>query len=357
VDVAAFRSEFPVLERRAFLNAGSDGPVPRRGAEAAAARVERELVDGRAGKPHFDGLLETAGAVRARMAELLGCDVEDVALTHSATDGMATVFSALTLGPGDEVLTTDEEHPGLLAPLEAARRRGGFDVRFAPFAEVAGEVGSRTRIVACSHVSWVSGRMVDAAALAETDALVMLDGAQGLGAVTADVGALGCDFYAAAGQKWLCGPDGNGCLYVRREVADRIDPLWPGMSLADPARPSDLVPHRGARRFALGLSGPLLAWTLASVDLFREAGIDWVHERGTALAEQLAGLLRERGLHVTPRDRTTLVSWSSDDPEAVVARLAEAGVVVRFLPGRGLVRASVGAWSNEDDLERLLAAL
>ena len=358
MDAAVFRSEFPVLERLAFLNAGSDGPVPRRGAEAAAARIERELLDGRAGKPHFEGLFETAAALRARMAELLGCDADDVALTHSATDGMATVFSALGLGPGDEVLTTDEEHPGLLAPLEAARRRGGFEVRFARFAEVAGEVGPRTRLVACSHVSWVSGRMVEAGALGETDALVMLDGAQGLGAVPADMGALGCDFYAAAGQKWLCGPDGSGCLYVRREVADRLDPPWPGyMSLADPARPSDLVPHPGARRFDLGLSGPLLAWTLASVELFQEAGLDWVHRRGTALAEQLADSLRDRGVDVAPRDRTTLVSWRSEDPEAVVARLAEAGVVVRYLPGRGLARASVGAWSNEEDLERLLSAL
>ena len=358
MDAAAFRSEFPVLERLAFLNAGSDGPVPRRGAEAAAARVERELVDGRAGRPHFEGLFELAAALRAQMAELLACDADDVALTHSATDGMTTVFSALRLGPGDEVLTTDEEHPGLLAPLEAARRRGGFDVRFVPFAELAGEVGPNTRLVACSHVSWVSGRMVDFQGLADSHALVMLDGAQGLGAVPAYVGELGCDFYAAAGQKWLCGPDGSGCLYVRREVSERLDPPWPSyMSLADPARPSELVPHPGARRFDLGLSGPLLAWTLASIELIREAGLDWVHDQGAAMAERLAASLRGRGLDVIPRDRTTLVSWRSDDPESVVARLADTGVVVRELPGRGLVRASVGAWSNEDDLERLLAAL
>ena len=358
MDAAAFRSEFPVLERLAFLNAGSDGPVPRRGARAAAAQIERELVEGRAGRSHFDALMELAGALRARMAELIACDAEDVALTHSATDGMATVLSALGLGPGDEVLTTDEEHPGLLAPLEVARRRGGFDVRFVPFAEVAGEVGRRTRLVACSHVSWVSGRTVDFPALADSDALVLLDGAQGLGAIPVDVGTLGCDFYAAAGQKWLCGPDGSGCLYVRRELAEGLDPPWPSyMSLADPARPSELVPHPGARRFDLGLSGPLLAWTHASVELFQEAGLDWVHERGTALAERLAESLGDHGHAVIPRDRTTLVSWRSDDAEGAVARLADAGVVVRHLPGRGLVRASVGAWSNEEDLERLLAAL
>ncbi|MDQ3934265.1 MAG: aminotransferase V, partial [Actinomycetota bacterium] len=75
-----------------------------------------------------------------------------------------------------------------------------------------------------------------------------------------------------------------------------------------------------------------------------------------ALAEELAGRLTAAGVEVPPRDRTTLVSWRSPDPTAEVQRLAEAGVRVRELPGRGLVRASVGAWSDEDDLERLLAA-
>jgi L-cysteine/cystine lyase len=129
------------------------------------------------------------------------------------------------------------------------------------------------------------------------------------------------------------------------------------MSLAEPGRASELIPHPGARRFDLGFSGPLFAWSLASIGLLGEAGLAWVHERGTALAEQLTASLRERGRDVSPRDRTTLVSWHSDDPEDEVARLAAAGVVVRFLPGRGLVRASVGAWNAEEDLERLLSAL
>jgi L-cysteine/cystine lyase len=271
---------------------------------------------------------------------------------------MATVFSALRLGPDDEVLTSDEEHPGLLAPLESARRRQGFEVRFVPFAELPGEVGPRTRLVACSHVSWVGGRMVDARALAETDALVVLDGAQGLGAVPANVRELGCDFYAAAGQKWLCGPDGSGCLYVRSDLCEELLPPWPSyLSLAEPGRASELIPHAGAQRFDLGFSGPKFAWSLASVGLLREAGFDWIHERGPALASQLADSLAERGLEISPRGRTTLVSWHSDDPEGDVQRLFEAGVVVRHLPGRGLVRASVGAWSSEGDLERLLAGL
>ncbi|MEA2458263.1 MAG: L-cysteine/cystine lyase, partial [Thermoleophilaceae bacterium] len=193
-----FRAEFPVLERVAYLNTGTDGPVPRRGYEAARLQLQRELEEGRVGRPHFDRLMGAAASLRDRLAAALGCDASAVALTHSTTDGVSTAVSALPLGRGDEVLTSDVEHPGLLAPLEGARRRGGFDVRFVPFDELAGEVGPRTKLVACSHVSWADGRIADTAALRETGVPFLLDGAQGLGAIPLDMRAIGCDFYAAS---------------------------------------------------------------------------------------------------------------------------------------------------------------
>lgn len=360
VDPAGLRSEFPVLDRVAYLNAGTDGPVPRRGHDAAVERLRFELEGGRSGAAYFEGLKDLAVRLRERLAGFMGCDPDDVALTRSTTDGMATALATVRdVGPGDEVLTTDEEHPGLLAPLELARRRQGFDVREVPFAEIAGEVGPRTKMVVCSHVSWVGGRLVDTAALRATGVRVILDGAQGLGGVALDMRELGCDFYAASGQKWMCGPDGSGCLYVKREVANELDPPWPGYgSLADPTRASELIVHEGARRFDMGVApGPATSWALAAAEMFDEYGQPAMTERAADLAQRLAGELRERGREVAPRGRTQLVSWHSDDPEGDVARAAEAGVVLRYLPGRGLVRASVGAWSNEDDLERLLRAV
>jgi L-cysteine/cystine lyase len=359
VDFARLRSEFPVLDRIAYLNAGTDGPVPRRGYEAAAERLRLELEHGRSGAAYFEGLRDLATRLRERLAGFMGCDARDVALTRSTTDGMSTALSALRdIGPGDEVLTSDEEHPGLLAPLEVARRRAGFDVRFAPFDELAGEVGPRTKLVVCSHVSWVGGKVADVAGIRAAGVRVLLDGAQGLGGVPVDVRELGCEFYAASGQKWLCGPDGSGCLYVSPEVCDQLEPPWPNyMSLAEPARASELIVHEGARRFDMGVApGPATAWALAAADLLAEHGLSDVIARAAGQAERLAGELAERGRELAPRGRTTLVSWRSDDPEGDVARMAERGVVVRFLPGLGLVRASVGAWTSDNDLQRLLEA-
>src|SRR5947209_19652054 len=179
---AQFRDQFPVLAKLAYLNAGTEGPVPRRAAEAARARIERELESGRCGQDYMGSVMDLAASLRSGYARMLGCELDELALTGSTTDGVNTVLSGLQLQPGDEILTSDEEHPGLLAPLGRARRRDGVVVRVVPFAELAASVGSATRLIACSHVSWVSGRVVDVDGLEASGVPVLLAGAHGLGA-------------------------------------------------------------------------------------------------------------------------------------------------------------------------------
>jgi L-cysteine/cystine lyase len=96
------------------------------------------------------------------------------------------------------------------------------------------------------------------------------------------------------------------------------------------------------------------SWALASMGVFEAAGWDWVYERAASLAARLAERLTERGLDVRPRGRSTLVSWAAEDADAEVARLAAERVVVRSIPAFGLVRASVGAWTSEEEIERLV---
>ena len=231
---------------------------------------------------------------------MLGCAASLVALTGSTTDGVNTVLSGLDLRAGDEILTSDEEHPGLLAPLGRARRRHGVNVRVLPFRELAGEVRSSTRLVACSHVSWVNGKVADIAALRAAGAPVLLDAAQALGAVPVDVRALGVDFYAASGQKWLCGPEGSGCLYVRPERLDELLVPWPGYgSVADPEQALEFEPAEGVKRLDHGFpTGLKSAWALASLEVLGRPGWSWVHERAASLAASLADRLAELGLEV-----------------------------------------------------------
>jgi selenocysteine lyase/cysteine desulfurase len=355
--VEGLRAEFPVFERIAYMNAGTNGPVPRRAVEAAAESLRRQAENGRGGHAFFEAFLQAADDLRGRVAGLLDCDRSEVAQTGSTTDGVNAVLSALELGPGDDVLTSDEEHPGVLAPLAGLRARARIRVRFAPFAELPGEVRPDTRLVACSHVSWLTGRVMDVRALVAAGAPVLLDGAQGLGAVATDVRALGCDFYAASGQKWLCGPNGVGYLYVRGERIAALPAPWPGYhsNAVGEGRP-DPAPHPDARRLSTGYPAPHdIAFAHAALDVLDRAGTEHVFERAAALAARLAKALAERGVTVAPRGASTLVSFEVPDPAKFIDRLdAEERMVLRALPGTPRVRASVGAWTSEDELERLV---
>ncbi|MGH2871613.1 MAG: aminotransferase class V-fold PLP-dependent enzyme [Solirubrobacteraceae bacterium] len=358
-DAAVFRSQFPVFERLSYLNAGTEGPLPRRAAQAVRERIDAELSAGRAGRDYIDAIRALAGGLRAGYARVLGCDEQEVALTGSTTDGVNTVLSGLRWSAGDEIVTSDEEHPGVLAPLGRLKRLAGVVVRVVPFDRIAEAVTASTRMVACSHVSWVSGRVVDAEALGATGVPVLLDGAQGIGAVEVDVRALRCAFYAGSGQKWLCGPEGSGCLFVAAGRLDELTVPWPGYgSLADAAGALESGPAEHAARFDLGFPpGVRSAWALASLAVLEEAGLGWVHERAAALAAQLADDLASRGVEVAPRGRSTLVSWRPRGPDAdadaEVVRLREAGFVVRSIPSHRLVRGAVGAWCSEQELAAL----
>jgi selenocysteine lyase/cysteine desulfurase len=357
VSLPGLREEFPVLGAVAYLNAGTDGPLPTRAVHASAGELERELRDGRA-MAHHERKTELNAELRRCYATALGADPVDVALTTCTSEGMAQVIAGLEFSRGDEIVTSDEEHPGLLGALAAARELHGVEVREVPFAEVANAVGPRTRLVACSHVGWVSGSLAPAE-LAELDVPVLLDGAQGVGAVPVDVHALGCDAYAGAGQKWLCGPDGTGMLWVSPELRERISVARRGYAnLAEPSAGLDAGLKEDARRFdTMSMNAETVACALAAIGLLESAGWAAVHEHSRTLAARLAEMLAERGREPAPRGASTLVSFHSPDPEGERTLLAEHGVIVRNIPDRPWLRASVGAWNDEDDLARLLEAL
>jgi L-cysteine/cystine lyase len=358
-DPEQLRTHFPVLTTRAYLNAGTEGPIPQAAADAVQQRITEDLAVGRAGKPYFEKVLALAAEARDGYAQALGAAPSDIALTSSTTFGVNTVLQGLQLGPGDEVITSDQEHPGVYAPLRLAKARRGVMVRVVPFSELPGEVGPNTKLIACSHVSWVGGEVADVGALTATGVPVLLDGAQALGAIHVDVNALGVDYYAGSGQKWLCGPEGSGALYVKPSRLEELEPPMPGYgALADSEHALSSELADGAARFDDGFPTAVRsAWALASMGVLSGAGWEWVHQRAATLAAGLASQLQECGLQVAPRGPSTLVSWKSDDADGDVARLAEAGIIVRSIPSAGLVRASVGAWASENELQGLVEAV
>jgi L-cysteine/cystine lyase len=347
------RAQFPVLERYAYLQAGSVGPLARGTIDAMHGEDEAGLREGRGSRERFERLLELREALRADIAALVGVGAEHVALTASTTDGCNIVLAGLELGFGDEVVTTTDEHFGLLGPLHAS---GARVVVVAPDpVRIADAVTPRTRLVALSHVLWTTGAVLPVHELrASTGLPILVDGAQSVGALA--VAASGLDYYTISGQKWLCGPEGTGALVVADPDTLRVGrPSY--LSQDGYEQDGAFEPRTGAARFDPNLTPSAHTVGLrAAIDAVPE----WAHERAAEMAERFRVGLGEAGLEVVvPEDRATLVSWRvpAQESEHVVARLAEAGVIVRDLPGRGLVRASVGWWTSEADLDRLVGSL
>jgi selenocysteine lyase/cysteine desulfurase len=352
------RAAFPVLERYAYLNAGSAGPMAQATYDAMVA-AGREELGPRGGVEAFEHVMAARQSLRELLAGQLGVAAEVVALTTSTSEACRIVVAGLELGPDDEVVTTDAEHFGLLGPLHASGARVRVaGVRERPAADaldaLVAEVGPRTKLVALSHVLWINGHVVPVDELAKAVSVpVLVDGAQSVGAIPVAAEAL--DFYTVSGQKWLCGPTPTGGLYVREPERLRVaGPSY--FSQASYESDGAFEPREGAARFEQNWIPPaFIAGLETAVSLLPE----WRFERAREMTELCRERLVERGFDVvTEAGQATLVSWrSAGDTKETVKRLYAEGVVVRDLPGTDLLRASCGYWTSEEDLDRLVDGL
>ena len=352
------RAAFPVLERVAFLNAGSVGPIARATVQAMAVQEQADLEQGRGGMAYIRGMLDSRDRVRAQIAALIGAEAQNVALAYSTSNACNIVLAGLDLGPEDEVVTTDVEHFGLLGPLHASGARVRVAaVRDLPAEQaldaILAEVRPRTRLLALSHVAWTTGNFLPVAELkARTGLPILVDGAQSVGAIPVDVGDF--DFYSVSGQKWLCGPDATGALYVADPERLRVAlPSYVSQSSYEPD--GDFVPREGAERFdSGGIPLPSLAGLVAAI----QAAPEWRYDRAHETTARCRALLAERYEVITAPDHATLVTFRpGGDAAATAAALYERGVLVRHLPRTDWLRASIGYWTSDEDLERLLDAL
>jgi L-cysteine/cystine lyase len=378
--LAAVRAALPALGAGIYLNTGSVGPLPAETAAAMAEMARYELETGRAHFSYFLELEQRMAEARAAMAAVLVADVDDIALTHSTTDGMNIGAWSIDWRPGDRAVTTTVEHPGGLGPLYLLRARHGIELDFVDVDEGADRdavlaafdavIGPRTRLVALSHVQYATGTRLpvpEIAALAHArGAIVVVDGAQSVGAIPVSFDELGADVLAVPAQKWLLGPEGMGAIAVGRAARERLRPAFGGyFSFERIDSRGEAETWASARAFETSNwhrpSVVGMARSIGWLSMF--VGWSWVLERGPALArwmaDRLAGI---DGVElVTPREAmATLVTFRIRgwDPEPALDELAaRVFVIARTVPTVNAVRISVGAWNSEDELERLAEAI
>lgn len=377
--VAAVRALLPATGAGIYLNAGTAGPMPAEVQRAIDEQADRELAIGRAHVDLWPETQQRMAEARAAVAAVLVADPDDIALTHSTTDGMNLAVGALPWRTGDRVVTTNHEHPGGLGPLLALHARLGVEVVFADvgdggddeatLAAVATALQGGARAVVCSHVLWTTGAVLPIARIAAlaraAGAAVIADGAQGAGAIGFAVEELGVDAYALPAQKWLLGPEGMGALWASPTFAGAVTPAsagWLSYAAFDAATPAL---HPGARRFeASNFHRPSIVGLARSCGwLSMYVGLPWAWERSLRLAGTIAERLAAvRGVTVvTPRPcRSPLVSFrvAGWEAGAVVEELGRrAFAITREVPAIGAVRLSVGWWTTDDELDRVAAVV
>jgi selenocysteine lyase/cysteine desulfurase len=379
--LAAIRAALPAVRAGIYLDTGTCGPIPAESAAAIRQAEERELAVGRAAHDRPDELADRMAEARAALAAVLGTDIDGVALTHSTTEGIGLAVGALDWRPGDRVVTTSHEHPGLLAQLAAVRDRHAVDVRvieigdggdddrtIAALERQLGQGG--VRLVALSHVLWTTGAVLPVAEIVRRShafgAVVLVDGAQAGGGIPLRVDDLGAEYYAVPGRKWLLGPEGTGALFVRRDVAATVVPAARGVfSLAGPEGVGRENLWPDARRFEVaGFHAPSLVGLARSAGwLAMYVGLPWAHSRAARLANAAAlGLRGIPGVEIlTPSNRmATLVTFRVTGwPAGRVAEELARGVLasVRVIANLDAVRLSVGFFTSDRELGRVLDAV
>lgn len=379
--VEAVRAALPSALRHAYLNTGTYGPLSAPASDAVVRATREELEHGRTPILQDDAYLRHAAELRHALALLVGGERDQLSLTHHTTDGVNAVVWGLEWAAGDEVVTTNAEHEGVLVPLYQLRRRKGVAIRHvdvasgdpdAIVASLADALSSRTRLVVVSHVSYVTGVVLPLAEMTRlahaAGALVAADGAQAVGAIPVDVRAAGVDAYAFPGQKWLCGPSGTGALYVADAARERIEPTVVGFygttpGTCDPEQPSfSFLPDgrrfEAATSFRPGHAGlhAAIEWLTGTVGLARAL------ERTRALtAHALARLGAIPGARVvTPATACAglaSVAIAGLDARACAAELGRRGIVVRDVPHRGLLRLSCAFFNTEEEIDAAAAAI
>ena len=377
--LAAVRAALPALAAGIYLNTGSAGPMPAETAAAMAEIARYELETGRASADWFTETLQRMDEARAAMAAVLVADVDDIGLTHSATDGVNIGAWSIDWRAGDRVVTSRFEHPGGLGPLVQLRDRFGVEIVFVdPGTGDPAEalrafetaIDERTRMVAISHVLYATGTVLPIAGIAAAahahDAVVVVDGAQSVGAIPVELASSGADVLAMPAQKWLLGPEGMGAIAVRRAARDRLQATFAGyFSYERIDAAGEAVPWASARRFESGnwhrpsIVG--MARSLGWMSMF--VGLDWFLTRGPALAawmhERLSAI---DGVEVvTPHGAmATLLTFriAGWEPQLALDELgARVFAIARVVPTVDALRISVGAFNSEEELERFAAAV
>jgi len=369
-DWAAIRSRFPVLERKTYLNSCAYGAL----ATDVMAALQKYMNDRLEKGTDWEYWVARNESVRTAIADLLGADTDEVAVTTSASAGINSIASALDFGQArNKVVISDYEFPTNAQIWYAQERRGAEVVRvpeenaYIPVEQFEAAIDERTLIVAVTQVCFRNGARLDIPAIVEIarskGALVLVDGYQGLGTFDFDVRTAAPDFVVGGMVKYLLGTAGIGLLYVRRALIESLVPTVTGWFAQSDIFAMDTTrydPSPTARRFEMGTPPvPNCYAAEAGLQILAEIGLPAIENRIAELTAAIISEARAAGYTLSmpddPERHGAMVSLRTHDEQALVASLENQGIVTscRF----DNLRIAPHFYNNQHDIDTLFLAL
>lgn len=374
------RGEFLLPPDEVFFNTATLGSMPRSVVDTvthSTTELTSTLAqwDYRIEHPDWFTGYRNFPQIMEKIAKLIHCEAAEVCTTQNATFGMNFIAQGIDLKPGDEIVQTDQEHPGGSCGWQERAKRHGAVYRTVSIPtppndpdeivrRFAAVIHSKTRVLAVPHMTSMLGLILPVkrlTALAREqgakDIFITIDGAQCVGHIPVDVRDLGCDAYYSSPHKWLLAPPGSGLLYIKK---DRQAEIWTTLASAEWANYD-----KGAYRFMQYGSGnlALLRGFEAAIDFHNKLGPERVTGRIKFLGDYLRQELQQmQGVRIVssvhPDMCAGITTWQIEGmtgPEMMDKFWNTKKIRIRSMGGANGVRQSTHIYNNESEIDTVLA--
>jgi kynureninase len=365
-DPSVYRDRFPILAETTYLISHSLGPMPQAVRDRLAEYADTWATRGV--RAWAEGWWELPLTVGDQIGRLIGAPPGSTVMHQNVTIAEAIVLSAFRFeGERRRIVYEEGNFPSVRYLYQAQADRGAEIVVCPDDAAVVEAIDERTLLVPITHVLFKTAEIQDVEAIVrrahDVGAHVILDAYQSVGTVPLDVTALGVDFAVGGSVKWLCGGPGAAWLYVRPDLADRLEPTLVGWQAH--ARPFAFEPELeyadGAQKFLTGTPNvPALYAATAGYDVIAEVGVERIRRRSLELTGRLIGLLETAGFEVVsprePESRGGHVVVRTPHFQAVHAELVGRGFLCDFRPESG-IRLGPHFFTTAEEIDRMAATI
>jgi selenocysteine lyase/cysteine desulfurase len=355
-----FRDNFPVTGRVKYLNTANHSPPSTHVKKA----IQGFLDDWDQLQRHGDQKVEWANQ---SFAKLIKASLEEIACQPNTSRGLATVAASIGFKRGENVIVNELENWANVYPWTLQSKKG-VEVRIIKaqggairLEDIEKQMDDKTKAVSISQVQWLTGARHSLRPLADLchshGAYLVVDGIQAAGALDVDIRKEGVDFYACGSYKWLLGPSGAGFLYARKEHLHDLKPQELGYRAIKEHSLTEPVLHESAQKLEFGEPSYLsFVGTKAAIDHILGLGTKRVEKQITTLAQRLYDGLSSLNLSIVspeePSQRSGVISFTTDNPEAHYKRLTEKGYVLSLRPAG--IRVSTGFFNTAEEIDGLI---